>query len=395
MQDVYIAGTGMTRFGKQLDRSLRSLAEEAVRDALADAGAQPDDIDYVFFSNAAAGQITGQACVSGQAALRHTGLLGIPIVNVENACASGSTAFTLACMALMSRSVDIAIVVGAEKLSHADKARSFAAFSAGYDQEEPPTIVSADANGAPSRSVFMDVYADVARAYMGRSEASAEDFAHVAVKAHRHGALNAKAQYGGPVTVAEVLGSRLIVDPLTLLMCAPLSDGAAALVLASKRGLERLDADPVRVLAAVLVSGRDRRNGDATAPERAAQAAYAHAGIGPEDIDVIELHDAAAPAELIVCEELGLCEAGSAPALLRSGATSLGGRVPINPSGGLQSKGHPVGATGCAQLVELADQLRGRCGERQVAGAQVALAENGGGFLENDPAAATVAILAR
>jgi acetyl-CoA acyltransferase len=395
VEDVYIAGAGMTRFGKQLERSLRSLAEEAVRDALADAGAQPDDIGFVFFSNAVAGLITGQACVPGQSALRHTGLLGSPIVNIENACASGSTAFTLGCAALAAGSVDIALVVGAEKLSHVDKARSFAAFSAGYDQEEPPTIVAVDGNGSAGRSVFMDVYAHVAREYMSRSHATPEDFAHVAVKAHRHGALNPKAQYDAPVTVEEVLASRVIADPLTLLMCSPLSDGAAALVLANARGLARLNADPVRVLASVLVSGRDRQGGEPSAPERAAATAYAEAAVGPEDIDVIELHDAAAPAELIVCEELGLCEPGGAAELLRSGATALGGRVPINPSGGLQSKCHPVGATGCAQLVELVDQLRGRCGERQVPGVQIALAENGGGYLENDPAAATVAILAR
>jgi acetyl-CoA acyltransferase len=395
VQDIYIAGTGMTRFGKQLERPLRELAEEAVHDALEDAGAQPDDIGIAFFSNAVAGLITGQACIPGQTALRHTGLLGIPIVNVENACASGSTAFTLACTALAAGSVDVAIVVGAEKLSHADKARSFAAFSSGYDQEEPPTIVPANGDGSPGRSVFMDVYAHIAREYMQRSGATVEDFAQVAVKAHQHGTMNPKAQYGESITVAEVLASRVVTEPLTLLMCSPLSDGAAALVLASEAGLKQLNAVPVRVLASVLVSGRDRLGGDRSAPERAAQAAYAEAGVGPADVDVVELHDAAAPAELIVSEELGLCEPGGGAELLRSGATALGGRIPINPSGGLQSKGHPVGATGCAQLVELADQLRGRCGERQVAGAEIGLAENGGGYLENDPAVATVAILAR
>jgi acetyl-CoA acyltransferase len=395
VQSIYIAGTGMTNFGKQLDRTLRSLAEEAVREALTDAGARPDDIEFAFFANAVAGLITGQACVPGQAALRHTGLLGVPIVNVENACASGSTAFTMACTALAAGGVDVAVVVGAEKLSHPDKARSFAAFSSGYDQQQPPTIVAPSTNGAPARSVFMDVYAHLAREYMHRSNATLEDFARIAVKAHRHGALNPKAQYGEELTVQEVLASRPVSDPLTLLMCSPLSDGAAALVLANDRGLERLDADPVRVLASVLLSGRDRTGGDESAVERAAQRAYTQAGIGPQDVDVIELHDAAAPAELIVYEELGLCEPGAGPELLRSGATALGGRVPVNPSGGLQSKGHPVGATGCAQLVELADQLRDRCGERQVPGARVALAENGGGYLENDAAVATVAILAR
>jgi acetyl-CoA acetyltransferase len=395
VQGIYIAGTGMTNFGKQPDRTLRSLTEEAVRDALADAGAQPDEIGFAFFSNAVASLITGQACVPGQAALRHTGLLGTPIVNIENACASGSTAFTMACTALAAGSVDVAIVVGAEKLSHPDKARSFAAFSSGYDQEEPPTIVPSNGGGAPARSVFMDVYAHLAREYMGRSGATLEDFAQVAVKAHRHGALNPKAQYGDPVTVEAVLGSRPVSDPLTLLMCSPLSDGAAAIVLANERGLRGLDADSVRVLASVLLSGRDRANGDRTAVERAAERAYREAGVGPDDVDVVELHDAAAPAELIVYEELGLCEPGGGPRLLRSRATALGGRVPVNPSGGLQSKGHPVGATGCAQLVELADQLRDRCGERQVPGARVALAENGGGYLENDAAVATVAILSR
>jgi len=217
----------------------------------------------------------------------------------------------------------------------------------------------------------------------------------VSVKAHQHGALNPNGQYGEPITIEQVLASRLVADPLRLLMCSPISDGAAALVLATERGLCRMNADPVRILAASLVSGRDRSPGEPTAPERAAKAAYAEAGVGPEQIDVVELHDAAAPAELIACEELGLCEPGKGPELLRSGATTLGGSIPINPSGGLLSKGHPVGATGCAQLVELTDQLRGRCGPRQVEGARIALAENAGGFLENDAAAATVTILGR
>jgi acetyl-CoA acyltransferase len=395
VKDIYVAGTGMTRFGKQLDRNLRSLAEEAVHDALADAGAEPEAVEYAFFSNAVASLITGQACIPGQAALRHTGLLGVPIVNVENACASGSTAFSLACTTLAAGVAEVAIVVGAEKLSHPDKARSFAAFSSGYDQEEPPTLTRDQTNSGQARSVFMDVYAHMAREYMERSGATAEDFAQIAVKAHHHGTMNPKAQYGEEVSADAVLASRSVVDPLTLLMCSPLSDGAAALVLATDRGLERMKADPVRVLAATLVSGGERADGAASSPERAANLAYAQAGITPEQIDVIELHDAAAPAELIVSEELCLCEPGGGPELLRSGATALGGIVPINPSGGLLSKGHPVGATGCAQIVELADQLRDRCGERQVPDARVALAENGGGFLENEPAVATITILGR
>src|SRR5436190_8092433 len=165
MRDVFIAGAGMTIFGKHADRTLRSLTEEAVAEALADAGATADAVDHVFFSTAVAGLITGQACIPGQAALRHTGLLGAPIVNVENACASGSTAFGLARATLASGVADVAIVVGAEKLTHPDKARTFAAFQSGYDQDEPP---SAAQNGNGSRSVFMDIYAQMAREYMER-----------------------------------------------------------------------------------------------------------------------------------------------------------------------------------------------------------------------------------
>jgi acetyl-CoA acyltransferase len=406
-QDIYVAGTGMTVFGRQLDRSLRSLTEEAVRDALSDAGAEPAMVDQAFFANVAAGPITGQGSVPGQVALRHTGLLGIPIVNVENACASGSTAVSLACNALAAGAAEVVIVVGAEKLTHTDKARTFAAFSGAYDQDEPPSVTHDRGDGAAARSVFMDVYAGVAREYMRRAGAKPQDFAAVAVKAQGHGMLNPKAQYGMGITAEQVLESRLIIDPLTMLMCSPISDGAAALVLATERGLQRMqrsngsNSSPgaptprVRVLAATIVSGRDRSPGELTAPERAARIAYDVAGITPSDIDVVELHDAAAPAELIVTEELGLCEPGEGPELLRSGATTLGGRIPVNPSGGLLSKGHPVGATGVAQLVELTEQLRGRCGERQVPDARIALAENGGGYLENDPAVATVTILAR
>ena len=389
---IFIAGAAMTEFGKHENRTLRSLTEEAVAAALHDAGAHPDAVDCAVFANATASVMTGQACIPGQAALRHTGLAGIPIVNVENACASGSTGVGVARAFLASGTAEVAIVVGAEKLTHPDKTRSFAAFSSGYDRDEPPTVAL---NNGGSGTVFMDIYAALAREYMARSGATEEDFAQVSVKAHRYGELNPKAQYGQPVTIEQVLASREIASPLRLLMCSPIGDGAAALVLATTHGLQRLNADPVRILAASLVSGRDRRDGVATAPERAAAVAYAEAGIGPDDIDVVELHDAAAPAELIVSEELGLCEAGKGPELLRSGATALGGRVPINPSGGLLSKGHPVGATGCAQLVELTDQLRHRCGPRQVPGARIALAENGGGFLENDAAAATVTILGR
>jgi acetyl-CoA acetyltransferase len=239
----------------------------------------------------------------------------------------------------------------------------------------------------------MDIYASMSRAYMERSGATVRDLAEVAVKSHRNAALNPKAQFRSEVSVEEVLASREISAPLTLLMCSPIGDGAAAVVVCSEEYARRLGTAQVRVRACALVSGTDRTAGEPGAVERAAQRAYADAGLGPEDLDVVEVHDAAAPAELMCYEELGLCAPGEGPRLLASGDTALQGRLPVNPSGGLLSKGHPIGATGCGQLVELVDQLRGRCGARQVEGPRIALAENGGGFLGTDAAAMVVTIL--
>jgi acetyl-CoA acyltransferase len=417
MREVYVAGAAMSRFGKFPDTTIRALAEEATNGALEDAGVTAADIGMVFFSNAVAGLLTNQEMIRGQVALRHTGLLGVPMVNVENACASASSAFFLACMAVGSGAVDVALAVGSEKLTHEDRSRSFAAIGTAVDQQQVAELqqwASSGSAGSPlpeqadslsgevragaagegggKRSFFMDIYAANSRAYMNRSGATRQDFAEVAVKSHRHAALNPYAQYRTEVTVEDVLASREIAPPLTLLMCSPIGDGAAALVVCSPGAARRLGAR-VRVRACTLVSGRDHGPGEAGAVERASRAAYEQAGAGPGDLDVVELHDAAAPAELMTYEELGLCGEGDGPALLASGATWLGGRLPVNPSGGLLSKGHPIGATGCAQLVELTDQLRGRCGQRQVPGAQLALAQNGGGFLGSDAAAMVVTVL--
>ena len=407
MREVIVAGVGMTPFGKAPERSVRSLAEEAVKEALEDAGTEPARIETAFFANAVAGLITGQEMIPGQVALRHTGLLGIPLVNVENACASASSAFHLAWMSVASGMYDVALAVGAEKLSHEDKARSFAAIGTAVDLEQLDELMERTAeeagNGGPrgegsrqNRSFFMDIYAAMARDYMARSGATAEDFADVSVKNHAHGALNPRAQYGEPVTREQVLSSRAISGPLTLLMCSPIGEGAAAAVLCSDDVARRLGvARPVRVRASVLVSGRDRRPEDDTAVERAARRAYEAAGVEPSELDVIEVHDAASPAELLAYEELGLCSRNEGPALLADGRTRLGGRQPVNPSGGLLSKGHPIGATGIAQIAEIVWQLRGEAGKRQVESAQLGLAENGGGFLGTDPAAMAVHILSR
>jgi acetyl-CoA acyltransferase len=399
MRDVVVAGVGMTRFGKFLDRGVRSLAEEAVRSALEDAGAEPAGMQIAFFSNAVGGLITGQEMIPGQAALRRTGLLGVPVFNVENACASASSAFHLAWMTVASGMYDVALAVGAEKLTHQDKTVSFRAIGTAVDLEQlgELTAASEGGNGAgkdggqEKRSFFMDVYATMAREYMRSSGATVEDFAEVSVKNHIHGTLNPYAQYREAVTRKDVLASREVTPPLTLLMCSPIGDGAAAAVLCSRQAARALGVrNPVHVRASVVVSGRDRSPGEETAVERAAKGAYEAAGLGPSDLDVVEVHDAAAPAELMVYEELGLCGRGEGPSLLASGDTRLGGRRPVNPSGGLLSKGHPIGATGIAQIVEVVWQLRGQAADRQVDGARVGLTENGGGFLGTDPAAMSV-----
>jgi len=395
MRKTMIGGTGITSFGKFLDIGLRPLAERAVANALKDAAIGVDDVNMVFFGNAAGGLLTGQECVRGQVALRHSGLLGKPIVNVENACASSSTAFQLAHMAVASGSAEIALAVGAEKMSNDDRTKPIKALEAASDLDELADLqqrISPD--GAGTGSVFMDLYANVARDYMENSGATARDFAQVSVKQRYAGALNPIAQFRDEVDVEEVLESRMIADPITLMMCSSIGDGAAALVVMSAHAAAKREIRPVEILACEIRSGQGDDPKALPVATAAAQAAFEEAGLGPEDLSVVELHDAAAPAEYILSEQLGLCRPGDGVSLLRSGRTSLGGEMPINPSGGLISKGHPIGATGAAQLVELADQLRGRAGSRQTEGARIGLAENGGGWIGNDAATSTVTILA-
>lgn len=404
MSEAVIVGSGMTHFGKHGDRTMRSLASEAVAEALADAGIAATEVGMAFYANATGGILHGQEMIRGQSALRETGLLGIPIVNVENACASASTAFTMAVMAVRSGTVDVALAIGCEKLSHPDKVRSLTAIATAVDlQAEPETaaligeilqgLPRHDPPAAGSGSKFMDIYAERARAYMERSGATAHDFAVIAAKNQSNGALNPKAQYQKVVTAEDVLASRHISGPLTLLMCSPIGDGAAAVVVCSGDYARRLGVPAVGVEAVALLSGTDHAPGEPGAIARAVAKAYDQAGLGPEDVDVVELHDAAAPGELWGYEDLQLCGKGEGPKLLASGETHLGGRVPVNPSGGLLARGHPIGATGCAQLVELADQLRGRAAGRQVENPRIALAQNAGGSLGLDEASAVVTIL--
>lgn len=409
-QNAYIAGVGMTRFGKHLDRSLKSLGGEAIRAALADSGLAPDRLEAAWMGNAAAGVITGQVCVPGQVVLRDLGIGRIPVVNVENACATASTAFHEACTMVTAGLHDVVLACGYEKLYHEDKARTFAAFTGAVDVENIDAVMQqvqadieaaglqADLSGAgKTRSMFMDIYVAWAARHMQDYGTTREQFAAVSAKNSFHGSLNPRAQYQEELSVEDVLAAREIAWPLTLPMCSPVGDGAAAVVLISERKARELGiADGVRVESTVLASGWDYGEDESTnLPESVARQAYEESGVGPEDVDCVELHDASAPSEILYYEHLGLCPKGEGGPFVEAGHTRLGGKIPVNTSGGLLRKGHPIGATGVAQIVELTDQLRGNAGRRQVRGARIGMAENGGGYIGRDAAALVVSILSR
>jgi acetyl-CoA acetyltransferase len=307
MRNAYVIGAGMTRFEKS-SRPLKELVVEAVRQALADSSAGPGDLEAAYVGNAVAGLLTGQEMIRGQVLLRPLGIESIPIFNVENACASAASAFHLGWQAVAYGMHDVVLCVGAEKLTHPDPAVGLAAIGTAVDVEARAELAASMGTELdPKRSFFMDIYAAMTKEYMSRSGAKLEHFAEVVVKNQHNGALNPRAQYGAELTVDEVLATREIVWPLTLLMCSPISDGAAAVVLASNRGRRRLNARPgPRVRASVVVSGNRHSSDDPTAGStgRAAALAYEAAGIGPDELDCAELHDATAPAELMAYEQV-------------------------------------------------------------------------------------------
>jgi len=408
MRDVAVVGAGMTNFGKFLDRSMKDIAGEAIKGALDSAGIDKSKLEAAVVGNATAGLITGQEMIRGQVVLREMGIGGIPVINTENACASSSTAFHVAWMYVASGMYDIALAVGMEKLYHEDKRRSFQAIGAAVDvewvQQMQAAAKAAKENGdrdnpAPEegagekRSMFMDFYAAFARQHMQKYGTTKEQFARVAVKNHYHGSLNPHAQYREAYSLEDVLTSPMVAEPLTRLMCSPIGDGAAAVVLCSAEKAKQFTSKPVFVRASVLTSGDDRQPGLPGITERAAQKAYEIAGVGPEDINVAEVHDASAPAELVIYEELGFCKPGEGGQLIDAKATYVDGPIPVNPSGGLISKGHPIGATGVAQIYEIFSQLRGEAGDRQVRNPKVGMTENGGGMVKGEAAALAVHIL--
>jgi benzoylsuccinyl-CoA thiolase BbsB subunit len=377
MRDVVIAGAGMVPFGKHPDRSIAQLGASAVLRAIEDAGARRADVDAIYAGNVVGGMLVGQRVG------RDLGLGGIPVVNVENACSSSATALREAYIAVGAGIHEVVLVLGVEKLT-----------SLGGG----PLPLTEEDHEVSNGQVMPAVYAMRARRYLHEHCLTAADLAEVAVKARRHGARNPYAQFRSETTVGEVLNSRPIATPLTLMQCCPNGDGAAALLVTSSERARRFDAPAVRIRASVLHSGR-LSNGfrDMTTAEitmRSAAEAYAQAGIGPHELDVIELHDAFTIAELLYYEALGLAQRGEAARLLRSGATTFGGTTVVNPSGGLLAKGHPIGATGAAQAVEIVWQLRGRAAGRQVEDARIGLTHvTGGGLSGVDHAACAIHVL--
>lgn len=409
MSDVYIIGAAMNRFGKHPEASVRGMATEVISQALADAGLEKGDIQAGFFSNTFWGMFDKQHSIRGQVVFRGMGMDRMPVVNVENACAGASTALHLAWTGIKAGLYEVALAVGSEKITSPDKAKSLAAYAYCMDVENFESHIKMlvelgnsfelaipPDQGAPGqgRSVFMDAYAMMARWHMGRYGTTQQQLAAVAAKNHFHGSLNPLAQYQTPMDVAQVLADAPVAYPLTRAMCAPVGDGAAAAIVCSAEFLKRLpQARPVRIRASVLGQGADRPMDGEDIGQRLARQAYEQAGLGPRDIDLAELHDATAYGELHQSEVMGFCPEGQGGAFAESGATRLGGAKPINTSGGLECRGHPIGASGLAQIYELVEQLRGQAGARQVAGARLGLAENGGGNIGVEEAAMCIHIL--
>lgn len=360
MSDVYIVGADMIAFGRYPDRTYYQLGAQAALMALDDAGVSIKDIGAVYASSCFNAQ-----SMLGQKVLKEIGQTGVPCINVSNACASGATAVREAFIGIKSGIYDCVLAVGAEKNPRG--------MLGGAPHDGPPPEGLFGSESMPA------VFAEAGMVHAAAYGTTIEQFAQVAVKNHHHATMNPKAAYRKETPLEEVLASEMIAWPLTKLMCSANVDGAAALVLVSEKKARELGMGrAVRVRASMLTSDPyEPRNPvmfDANSVTRLAAAkAYEMAGLGPKDLDLVELHDCFATAEILHYENLGLCGEGEAGRLIDSGDTALGGRIPVNVSGGLLSKGHPIGATGVANMVEVVEHLRGEAGARQVAGARIGL----------------------
>jgi acetyl-CoA acetyltransferase len=416
MSIVYIIGSSSTRFGRFPSSTFRDLTREATLGAIADAGLSSGElIDSITFGNVLM-DFFGQHSTRGHfclVPLEQEGILRrrVPIVNVEAGCATGSIALQLAIKDVRVGDADIALAIGVEKTvrPEASKEANFAMFRAGENSFNPEETLAeyhklAEAAGVKlefgsDRTMFMDTYAVQAAYHMRRYGTTQRQLAIVASKNHNNGALNPLAQYRFAMTPDEVLQDRPVVYPLTRAMCAPIGDGAAAVIVCSERTLARLPAPTreraIRIVSSVLRSGIYRKPDEPSLTREAADRAYELGGIGPEEIDVAEVHDATAFGEIYNAEMLRFCEIGRGGPFVESGATALDGDLPINTSGGLLAKGHPIAASGLSMTHEIVTQLRGEAGERQVSGARVGLIENGGGIMGLEEAACVVTVLSR
>ena len=366
LRDVYVVGVGMTPFGRHEEKTVVDLGSWAIRDALGDAGLPFEAVEAAWCGHVAQGSTAGQKVVGA------VGQSGIPVMNVENACASGTTAFRGAYMQVASGLADVALAVGFERMGRG--ALPMPKTPGEKSQTPQPKQETSKKPPPPFPSLFAGLFREHSRRY----GTTVEQMAKVGVKNHHHGALNPRAQYRDEVTVQQVLEAREIADPLTLLMCCPTGSGSAAAVLCSEDVARQAEGEAVRILASTLVSEAANTTGDALhgvveINTRAAGTAYDLAGVKPEDIEVCELHDCFAIAEIVHYENLGFCERGEGGRFIDEGMSAIGGQVTVNPSGGLLAKGHPLGATGVAQVFEIVTQLRGQAGERQVRDARIGL----------------------
>jgi acetyl-CoA acetyltransferase len=406
--NVYIIGVGMIKFAKYLDRDIKRLTGEALGNAQKDCGIHTDQIEAAWFSNSLWGLFSGQHCIRGQVALSANGLDKISVINVENGCAGGSTALHSAVMAIKAGMYDCTLAIGAEKVYNEDRVKVMTSFASGADVEIIEQFVKAlndqkkkeqkdeetknQGEKKGGHSSFMDLYAAGARMHMEKYGTTQRQLAAVASKSHNNSALNPLAQYTFSMTIDEVLNDRAVSYPLTRAMCAPIGDGAAAAIVCSEKFLKQHPSErAIRIRASVMQSGQ--LYGESDISKRASRAAYDMAGIGPEDIGVAEIHDATVFGEIYQSEQLGFCLEGAGGLFAEEGNSSLGGSLPLNPSGGLISRGHPIGASGLAQIFELVTQLRGEAGKRQVSNPRIALAENGGGFLGMGEASMAIHLL--
>jgi acetyl-CoA acetyltransferase len=364
LRDVYVVGVGMTPFARHEDKTAIDLGSWAIRDALEDAGLPFEAVEAAWCGHVAQGSTAGQKVVGA------VGQSGIPVMNVENACASGTTAFRGAYMQVASGLADAALAVGFERMGRG----ALPMPRTPGEKSEAPAPKPSKKPAPPFPSLFAELFREHSRRY----GTTVEQMAKVGVKNHHHGALNPRAQYREEVTVQQVLEAREIADPLTLLMCCPTGSGSAAAILCSEDVARQAKGRAIRILASTLLSEKANTTGDALhgvveINTRAAGTAYELAGVKPEDIEVCELHDCFAIAEIVHYENLGFCERGEGGRFIDEGMSALGGQVTVNPSGGLLAKGHPLGATGVAQVFEIVTQLRGEAGERQVRDARLGL----------------------